>query len=311
MVFRSAVRAGVVSFRLGLLLLLVSSTLRPAFADAKGVLPPASAVKGWKQLGAPKLYNPSNLYDLIDGEAQAVLTYSFVACAHAEYAPANSARPVLTIDVYDMSDPLNAFGLFGSDRRSGKATAVGTEGVLIAPSGLNFWKGRYVVRTAIVQVSPANQAAQLAFAKATAAKITGASSLPPVLKLLPPGYTPGSQNYQRSDVAGQSYLKNGISARYPTAGPLAELFVVQLASPAEAKAAYTKYQGFLSDAKNLGAGAKPTPVKGVGESAMAVKTRLSGFIVAALKGKSIVAVRKAKDPNSAQTLVKSALSRVK
>src|SRR5689334_7376563 len=88
-----------------LALVAVTAVVSRAQADAKAILPPASAVKGWKQLGPPRVYNSSNLFDLIDGEAQAILTYNFVSCAHAEYAPANSSRPVLTIDVYDMTDP--------------------------------------------------------------------------------------------------------------------------------------------------------------------------------------------------------------
>ena len=57
----------------------------------------------------------------------------------------------ITIDVFDVTDPLNAFGLFSSDRASGKPVPVGAEGVQIGATGLNFWKGRYVVRLAIVE----------------------------------------------------------------------------------------------------------------------------------------------------------------
>lgn len=282
---------------------------RPAGADPKSVLP--APVKGWKQLGATKSYTPANLFDLVDGEAQAIQKYAFVACAHAEYAPASANAPVLTIDVYDMTDPLNAYGLFGSDRRSGKPVKIGTEGVKIEPSGINFWKGRYVVRTAIVKVDPANQAAQEAFARAAAAKITGASAAPALISLLPPGYKPLSQNYIRTDIAGQTYLKNGVTAQYPVAGPQAELYVVAFPAPAAAKQAYTQYQTYLSDPKNAAVGAKPAPVKGTGDSAIGVRSKFSGFVLAALKGKNIVIVRKAKDPASAETLAKAALGRAK
>src|SRR5579871_5107758 len=138
-------------------------------ADARSVLPPASAVKGWKQIGAARTYNAGNLYDLIDGEAQAVLNYSFVSAAHAEYAPAGAAKPVVTVDVYDMKDPIDAFGLFGSDRLGGTPVAVGAEGVQMS-GALNFWKGQYVIRTTLVQASPAGRTAQMALARAAAAR---------------------------------------------------------------------------------------------------------------------------------------------
>src|ERR1700737_4384864 len=90
--------------------LLIAGGLLAASAHAAGpqsVLPPASTVKGWHPIGAPKTYNSNTLFNLIDGEAQAVMDYAFVAEAHGEYAPAGQSRPVLTMDVFDMTDPLN------------------------------------------------------------------------------------------------------------------------------------------------------------------------------------------------------------
>lgn len=292
----------------GLLCLLFAAP-RMARADAKSVLPAASAVKGWKQVGATKTFNSGNLFDLIDGEAQAVLAYSFAGAAHAEYAPASATKPVLTIDVYDMSDPLNAFGLFGSDRLGGKPFALGAEGVRIDPGALNFWKGRYVVRTTLVQAGPANMSAQIAYAKAIAARIPGASARPTMVNLLPPGYAPHSEKYQRSDVAAQNYIRNAVVARYPSAGPQAELFIAVFPSPAAAKQAYTRYQTSITAPSSLALGSKPTTLKGVGDSAIGVKSRISGQIVAAVKSKYLISVRRAKDPASAQNLVKAAVAR--
>ena len=278
---------------------------QPAQAAAKDVLPSASAVSGWKQVGATKLYNSSNLFDLVDGEAQSIMTYSFAGCAHAEYAPANQSKPALTIDVYDMTDPLNAFGLFSSDRISGKAEKVGAEGVKIGNSGLNFWKGRYVVRTATLSVSPANDAAQLAFAKAVAAKITGASTPPAIIQALPVGRQPRSEKYVKKDVAGQAFIKNAVTARYPSAGQGAELFIATYPSPAEAKKALGQYRDYEK------AGTGLADLKGVGDAGFTVVDKYAKNVAVAQKGKYLVGILRAKDAAGAQKLVREAVSRVR
>ena len=144
--------------------LLLAPTVTAFAAGPQGILPSGGTVKGWKQIGAVKTFNSRTIFDLVDGEGDAILAYSFKGCAHGEYGPAKSAQPALTIDVYDMGDALNAYGLFSSsDRNSGKATGLGSEGVKIGQSGLNFWKGRYLVRTALIGRGasfPSNQAAR-------------------------------------------------------------------------------------------------------------------------------------------------------
>jgi len=272
------------------------------------VLPAGSVVKGWKQIGATRLYNANNLFDLIDGEAQAVLAYAFAGCAHGEYGPAGQSRPAITVDVYDMSDPLNAFGLFGSDRISGKPIAIGAEGVQIGKTGLSFWKGRYVVRMAIVaqgQVTPANQASQMALARAVAAKIRGSTALPPLVQALPPGRKPRSEKYVRGNVAGHAFLKDAITAAYPGVGLGAELFIARYPSPAAARSALEAYRTYEKSGKGL------TPVKGVGETAFRVVDKYQKNVVVAQKGKYVIGVIRARDAAGARKLVQQAIVKAK
>ena len=282
---------------------LCAVTAGPALAvSAREVLPPASAVKGWKAVGQSRVYTASNLFDLINGEAESILAFQFVACAHGEYAPAGQTKPVLTIDVYQMKDPLNAFGVFGSDRQSGKPIAIGAEGVNIAPSGINFWKGPYVVRTAIVQVNPANQAAQQAFARAAAGRIPGDTKLPGAVLALPAGRQPRSEKYVAQNVAGQSFITNAVTARYPAAGLGAELFIAQYPGAAQAKAALAKYRQY--ETKN-GTGLAPAP--GLGDSAFKVADRYAKNVVVAQKGKHLVGMVRAREAAGALRLVRQAL----
>jgi hypothetical protein len=275
-------------------------------AGPQSVLPPGSAVKGWKQIGSAKLFNSRTIFDLVDGEGDAILAYAFAGCAHGEYAPAKSAQPALTIDVYDMTDPLNAYGMFSSnDRISGKGEALGAEAVRIGKTGLNFWKSRYVVRTTLIgrgAAFSANQAALTAFAKAAAGRISGAGGPPALLKALPGGRQPRSERYVRKNAAGHAFLNNAVSARYPAMGFGAELFVSQCASPAAAKSALEAFRSFEKSGTGL------APVKGLGDAAFSVRDRFASNVVVARKGKYLVWIMRAKDVNGAKGLVKRAVA---
>lgn len=302
---RSSVRFAMVGVAVGLAVCALDARARAVGPES--VIPPASAAGAWKQVGRTRTFNPSNLYDLIDGEAEAVRQYAFVAAAHAEYAPAKAARPAITVDVYDMSNPLNAFGLFGSDRLSGTPAGVGTESVRIAPTGLNFWKGRYVVRTAIVAPHPdsAMQTAQMALARAAAARILGASRVPAAVAALPPGRKPRSEKFVLNNVAGQSFLRNAIVGDYPGLGQGAQLFIAEYPTPSGAHAALTTYQ-----TKERTSGSGLAPLSGVGSGGFRVVDRYQKNVVVAQKGRYLVGVVRAKDPNAALSLVKQAIGRV-
>lgn len=288
------------------IVVLLGASAQAAPPSILKVLPSPGAVKGWKQVGATQTYDGNTLFELINGEAEAIKAYSFAGCANADYAPAGSTKPELTITIFDMTDSLNAFGVFGSDRISGKPAGIGVESVLIEPSGLNFWKGRYVVRTVIFHPTPANRAAMQAFARATAARITGGGGVPATVKALPPGRQPRSEKYVRDNVAGQSFLTNAVTARYPAQGQGAELFIAQYPTPAAATAAFNRYWNYYVRGQAEGLQA----LKGMGNDAFKVQDRYAKNVVAAVKGRSVVGVHHARDAAKAQSLIKQALAKV-
>ena len=212
-----------------------------------------------------------------------------------------------------MGSPLDAFGYYAGQRNAhAKYLKIGAEAYQ-EKTALNFWKGAYYVRIAITASTPtpAYQQALPQIAQAVAAKLSGPTAPPAMLGLLPPGFAPKTDKYQRSDLAGQVFLKNGVVAKYPSAGSMAELFIMQAASPAACKDAFMKYKTYLSEPKTLAVGAKVSPVPGLGEQAIEVKTKFSGEVLAAMKGKYLIAIRKAKDKTAAAVIVKAAVARAK
>ncbi len=286
---------------------------RQASADAKAALPATSGnLKMVHSPTSPQLFNPGTLENHIDGEAQAVKQYGFKSCTYAEYSPTGTGTQLLTVDIYEMNTPQDAFGYYSHQRSdNAKIVKVGAEGY-VEPTAFNFWKGPYYVKMAITASNPGPFQPQMPkLAQAIAAKLTGSTDLPAIMKLLPPGYKPLSNQYQRSDIAGQSYINNGVTGKYPSAGQQAELFIAIYASPAAAKQAYTKYHTYLSAPATAALGAKAADIKGLGESAIGLKTKFSGQVVAALSGKYLIGMRKATSQAAALPIVKAAVAHAK
>ena len=262
-------------------------------------------------------FSPGTLENHIDGQAESVKKYDFKQCDYAEYAPGGVGNQLITVDIYEMGSPLDSYGYYSYQLAPSasrvKFIKLGAVEGYQTRDGVNFWKGAYYVNVTITAASapPNFQAEAPKIAQAIATKLSGGQTLPPMLALLPPGRTPHSERYQRSDIISQAFLKNGVVANYPSAGQQAELFVAQYPSADAAKQAYGLYAAYLSKPLTAAAGAKPEAIKGVGDAALAIRTKFGGQVVTATKGKFVVGVRKAKDPASAQALVTAAIAKAK
>lgn len=287
--------------------------LPTAHAHAAVTLP--QAVQGFRLTHQARVYGPSNLEDHIDGQAESVKRYAFLSDTYGEYAPGGRGAQLITVDVFQMSTPLDAYGYYSfqlsPSARLVKFVPIGAEGYQ-THDGLNFWKGEYYVNITITAANAPGsfQAALPAFGRAIASRLHGSSQPPAMLKLLPPGAIAHSQQYQRVDIAGQAFLQNGVSAIYPQAGPQAEIFICSYRSPSAARTAYNEYLSYLGKPFTAAAGAHVQMLKGIGQSAAALKSRFAGQEVVALKGRYVAGARKARDPAAAQRLVRQAVNRL-
>ncbi len=285
-----------------------------ARADTKGSLP--AGVDNLKLTKPITMYSPSTLESLLDGEAEAIRRYDFKECAHGEYGPNGSGNQLMTADIFLVGSPAAAYGLY-SGQRSPRATflKIGAEGYK-EDTALNFWKGPYYVRIAITATNKAAfQASMPKLAAAIANKLTGTTAVPAIVSTLPAGYTPKSEQYRLADIAAQSYIRNGMVAKYPTAGQQAEMFVAQFPNAAAATDSYGKYSTYLTKPSNVAMGAKIAQLPGYGQKAMTVKTKFTGVVIAAVQGKTLVGIRyiadNPKQQSVALALVKAAIAKAK
>ncbi len=274
-------------------------------------LPPA--VAGFRLTTAPKTYGPSTLADHVDGAAQAVMRYHFKSCLYGIYAPGGRGSQVITADVYTMADTLDSFGYFSAQLSPGAAyvkhVSVGAGGFMLN-TNVTFWRGPYVVSVTIAASQPtANfHSAMFSIARAINSRLSGSSAEPSGLHMLPAGRVPYSEMFQRRDVGGERFLTNGFSARYAAAGEQATLFICTYPSNSAASAAYHNYLSSSSKPFSLAPGAHPQLIHGLGSSAFMVKTRFTGSVIAALKGKYVVGMFKTANALVAKRLVTSTIA---
>ena len=159
-------------------LLLVSAT-SIAFAAMNTLVP--KSIDGWKSEGGDGTYNRKDLYDYIDGEAEVYLAYAFREAFTRGFV--QEGQPAITVDLFDMGTPSDAYGIFSFERESGDV-GIGTDSEY--SSGLlRFWKGNYFVSILADQETPESKSAVMSLGSAIASNIKEAGERPKIIGLLP------------------------------------------------------------------------------------------------------------------------------
>jgi hypothetical protein len=248
-----------------------------AAAAPLGALPAGEVISARRE--QPRSFDGKNLYEYIDGAADLFLSYGFTGLATAAYDLGEQHS--ITVDVYDMAAPINAFGVYTSERpEQTPELAIGAQGYF-ANGLLAFWKGPYYVK---ISGQESDGAAARTLATATAGQLQGTTALPAEFRRLPArGRVPGSEWYVRKDALGHKALTNVISADYSAAEATVAVHVADLLNPAQAKQAWEKLRDFEKRA-----GSSFVAVKGIGESGFAARDSGYGEMVVALTGRFVV-----------------------
>ena len=79
------------------------------------LLPKNSEIKGWKVTSGPQFFEPQNLWEYINGQAEMYLDYGFELVATAVYTTLDGVRS-MAIEIYRMQSPKHAFGIYAAER---------------------------------------------------------------------------------------------------------------------------------------------------------------------------------------------------
>ncbi len=170
------------------------------------------SIPGWKPVSDVMSYTSENLYEYIDGAADQFIAYGFVELLSRDLA-AESLQ--VTVDIYDMGELLNAYGMYKTERPRDEATlAIGSEAFVAAPYQALMFKGNYYVKINAFEgeISVENITPLL---KALAATLPGTPGFPEQLGQLPTaGKIPDSEGYARQAFLGLAELNRCLYAFY-------------------------------------------------------------------------------------------------
>jgi hypothetical protein len=209
------------------------------------VLPGADVFPGWTPAGEVETYARDNLFDLVNGQADAFFVYGFEQVAVQNYEDEEGAA--LRVEVWRLASPADAYGLF-TTIIGGTPVVIGNEGDAEPGRRLTFWQDRYLVQVHARQ--PLDDADLQGFAQAISAALPSGGERPALMDRLPSdGLVERSPIFFHEEISIQSYLwlggenllglgleTDGVLARYDVDGGAAQLLLVQYPDETSASA---------------------------------------------------------------------------
>jgi hypothetical protein len=181
-------------------------------------------IQGWQPLSEVTSYGAENLYEYIDGAADQFLDYGFRLLRTRDFAT-DSLK--LTVDIYDMGSPLNAFGIYQVERPpDAPGLKWGTEAIVSPPFQCLLLKDAYYVKVNVFEGELSDSSGSRLLA-AIAAALPGRCDFPAELQWLPTrDLIAGSAGFTRVRFLGMAELTNCIHARYRDGDGLFQYFII-------------------------------------------------------------------------------------
>lgn len=202
-------RVSLVSFSL-LVYLFIVGNMSSWAATLDSLLPP-TLPKGWVLIEGPRLYTRKTLFERMDGQAVLYFKYGFQKSAFVMYQHQAKSGRQIELDIYDMGNVLQAFGIFSRFRSDERPGGIGLDSCTDGDSFL-FYKDRYFVMLYAVESDPA---ALKELALAVSLRISDSSVPPKEIGFFPiKGLKPGSIQYFSEGLLGHQFLKRGFQGTY-------------------------------------------------------------------------------------------------
>jgi hypothetical protein len=207
------------------------------------LIPRRDIPKEWILIQDPQTYNKKTLFEHINGQAELFLKYGFQKSVFAIYQSKKSRENQIEIDIYDMGNVLQAFGVFSRFRNEDRPGGFGLDSYLDDHSAF-FYKGKYFV---MVYATESNPDLMSQFSKLIALKISDPSPLPKEISYFPRnGLKPGSIQYFSEGLLGHQFFKRGFQGSYMEGEKEFHLFLAIFKDSQEAMNALKFYKDDLS-----------------------------------------------------------------
>ena len=199
----------------------------------------------WKPMKEVEFYSPDNLYEKINGKAEQYLDYDVAGLETVTFVN-KDGEGFVDLYVYDMGEPLNAFGIFSAIRYPDEpAVDLGQSGY--KSSGYFFWKGIYYTQITLSDTGEDINKFALELAKDIASK---QEELPAAIwgidKFPAKDLIPNSVQYIKKKGLNLSFLNDVYTAIYQKEGNEITAFLTRKKDESEANIVFEEYRNHLS-----------------------------------------------------------------
>ena len=271
------------------------------------LLPHGDELPGWKMTDKPYKYSTEDLYKYINGQAESFLAYGFVKLKGVNYSTVSESGDTITVDVYDMGEKLNAFGVFQSKRGSESSSSRIGAASYSTNGYLSFYKGRRYVEILSFVKDKQWKEQHVVIAQKIAEKMKGDALRPRELSYLPEsGKIAGSEQYIKGGILGHAFLDRGLVSEHRVGGDVVSVFVALFPSNEEAVRSFEAHKDFLQKA-----GKECLPINGIGQHGFSSQEPHHKNIVVVQEGPFVIGVYDLPEVKQGMDLLKDTAKRVK
>ncbi len=198
-------------------------------------------LKGYKTVNEEPVYTPDNLWNYIDGAADAYLALGFLDLNISEY---RKGKRAIKAEIYRFGDDAMAFGMYSLER------SPGYDFIQVGVQGYNedgvvfFYKDRYYVKIITQSESKKVNESMKELAGLIADRIEGKNDFPAMLKLFPSGgLLKNQETYILESVLGHEFLRGAYRVSYEMDNDRFDVYFFNCKSAGEASAMAGKLAG--------------------------------------------------------------------
>jgi hypothetical protein len=270
-----------------LLLHVTSRTLTAT--ELKRLIPSPSELTGFTISHDAERYTKENLWDYMNGGAPGYLAYGFEEMVTLQVKNLKNNSGIV-VDLYDMGNHLNAFGIYAVER---------------IPGGRDLAK--YYVKLMSYEMQPETAQSLSHLATLISRKLPKKGEPPHLFSSFPPeGRVKKSERYIKCDVLGQAYFTDGYSVEYDSTTDHHKIFLIHGKGPQEARKNFRMYRDFIRTTGQI----TGEDIK-IGEEAFAGIHTFYGRVLFARTGSHIIGVVRFNKQNSAADTINLMFSRLK
>jgi len=216
--------------------------LIPVLAAGQGFSFPE--LEGFKKITNYPEYKPDNLWDFIDGAADAYLALGFLDLNVAEY---KKGREVIKLEIFKHNSHEMAFGIYASERSSKyRFLRLGAQGYSTG-GVINFFKGDYYVKIRTFSEKEKILKSEESLARRVASMLPGEETMPALLTEFPAESKKlNEETFISANVLGHQFLKKAYKAVYEIGSDNFSIYMINFSAPLET---YNIAETYLASAK--------------------------------------------------------------